>query len=472
MYKPDESFKQTIDQWIEANQEDFVKDLAKLVAIPSISVENDGPWPFGEECKNVLDKATEIARGYGFTVVNHEYHCGSCVVPGTGEHPKRIGMFAHLDVVPLGDGWQYPPLGCTLKDGYLIGRGVGDNKGPAICALYALRFLKEHKIELKNDVMIYFGLSEETGMKDIEYFCKTQQIPDLCLVTDTNFPICYGEKGLLRAELNFQTEGNLVDFHAGSVVNVIPSKAEVLLSGVSLEEVKSQLGEQAALTVEADGPNVRITAAGVSRHAAFPEGAVNAVQVLAAALSGTTLLHGSCADAVKGLAELTSDFYGEGADIAFEDEASGKLTAVGSVVRMEEGNLKVLFDVRYSVTADGEEVSRRFGACSEKKGFSFKVTELSRPAYQPIDRPYIPLLCDICDDVLGKHYEPYTMGGGTYSRKLPVAVGFGPGVPDAVNPFESGHGQGHQPDECVPLQMLLNGLKTYIIALIELDKMM
>ena len=90
MYKPDEAFKQSIDQWIEANQYDFVKDLAKLVAIPSISVENDGPWPFGEECKNVLDKAAEIAGEYGFTVVNHEYHCGSCVVPGTGEHPKRI----------------------------------------------------------------------------------------------------------------------------------------------------------------------------------------------------------------------------------------------------------------------------------------------------------------------------------------------------------------------------------------------
>ena len=172
MYKSDEALKQSIDQWIEANQNDFVKDLAKLVAIPSISVENDGPWPFGEECKNVLDKAAEIAGEYGFTVVNHEYHCGSCVVPGTGEHPKRIGMFAHLDVVPLGDGWQYPPLGCTLKDGFLIGRGVGDNKGPAICALYALRFLKEHKIELKNDVMIYFGLSEETGMKDIEYSAR------------------------------------------------------------------------------------------------------------------------------------------------------------------------------------------------------------------------------------------------------------------------------------------------------------
>ena len=83
MYKSDEALKQSIDQWIEANQNDFVKDLAKLVAIPSISVENDGPWPFGEECKNVLDKAAEIAGEYGFTVVNHEYHCGSCVVPAS-----------------------------------------------------------------------------------------------------------------------------------------------------------------------------------------------------------------------------------------------------------------------------------------------------------------------------------------------------------------------------------------------------
>ena len=36
MYKPDEALKQSIDQWIEANQNDFVRDLAKLVAIPSI----------------------------------------------------------------------------------------------------------------------------------------------------------------------------------------------------------------------------------------------------------------------------------------------------------------------------------------------------------------------------------------------------------------------------------------------------
>ena len=64
------------------------------------------------------------------------------------------------------------------------------------------------------------------------------------------------------------------------------------------------------------------------------------------------------------------------------------------------------------------------------------------------------------------------MGGGTYARHLPCAVGFGPGVPDADNPFEEGHGQGHQPDECIAVDVLLKGIKTYIIAILELDNML
>ena len=164
MFKPDSSLMQEIDQWIEKNKEAFVKDLDRLVAVPSISVHGDDTYPYGKECGRVLDEMTALAAGYGFHVKNHEYHCGSLLVKGTGDSPRRIGIYAHLDVVPLGEGWHNPPLKCTQKDGFLIGRGVGDNKGPGICALYALRYLKEHGIELKNDVLVYYGLSEETGI--------------------------------------------------------------------------------------------------------------------------------------------------------------------------------------------------------------------------------------------------------------------------------------------------------------------
>ena len=472
MFKPDSSFMQEIDQWIEKNSQAFVKDLDRLVAIPSISVQGDEKYPFGKNCGDVLDEAVSLAAGYGFHVENHEYYCGSLLVKGTAKEPKRIGMYAHLDVVPLGEGWHNPPLKCTLKDGFLIGRGVGDNKGPGICALYALRYLKEHGIALKNDVLLYFGLSEETGMQDIEYFCRTQQVPDFNLVVDTNFPVCYGEKGLMRADIEREMDGNLVSFHGGSVVNVIPPKAEAVISGVSLEAAREKLGDIEGISVDRDGESVKVTALGISRHAAFPEGSVNAIQELSKALAGSGLLTGSAAHGVKAVAAMTSDYYGESCGIPFEDKESGRLTCVGSVIHAQDGVMKVSFDTRYPVTVDGDEVVDGFKKRAESLGFAVSVGELSAPAYVPLDNPYIPVLSEICDCVQGKHYEPYTMGGGTYSRHLPCAIGFGPGVPDAPNPFENGHGQGHQPDECVPFDMLLKGLKTYIISLLELDCML
>lgn len=472
MFKPDSSLMQEIDQWIEKNKEAFVKDLDRLVAVPSISVHGDDTYPYGKECGRVLDEMTALAAGYGFQVKNHEYHCGSLLVKGTGDSPRRIGIYAHLDVVPLGEGWHNPPLKCTQKDGFLIGRGVGDNKGPGICALYALRYLKEHGIELKNDVLVYYGLSEETGMQDIEYFCRTQQVPDFNLVADTNFPVCYGEKGLMRADIDREIEGNLVSFHGGSVVNVIPPKAEAVISGVSLEAAREKLGDIEGISVDRDGESVKVTALGISRHAAFPEGSVNAIQELSKALAGSGLLTGSAAHGVKAVAAMTSDYYGESCGIPFEDKESGRLTCVGSVIHAQDGVMKVSFDTRYPVTVDGDEVVDGFKKRAESLGFAVSVGELSAPAYVPLDNPYIPVLSEICDCVQGKHYEPYTMGGGTYSRHLPCAIGFGPGVPDAPNPFENGHGQGHQPDECVPFDMLLKGLKTYIISLLELDCML
>ena len=115
MFKPDSSLMQEIDQWIEKNKEAFVKDLDRLVAVPSISVHGDDTYPYGKECGRVLDEMTALAAGYGFQVKNHEYHCGSLLVKGTGDCPRRIGIYAHLDVVPLGEGWHNPPLTMYAK---------------------------------------------------------------------------------------------------------------------------------------------------------------------------------------------------------------------------------------------------------------------------------------------------------------------------------------------------------------------
>lgn len=469
MFKPNNGLVQDIDRWIESNKERFVEDLDRLVRIPSISEQGNSMYPFGKNCANVLDEMKSLAEKYGFNVDNHEYYCGSLLVRGSGQFSRRIGLFAHLDVVPFGEGWHYEPLRCTLHDGILIGRGVGDNKGPGICVLYALRYLKEHDINLKNDILVYYGLSEETGMDDIKYFCKTQHVPDLNLVVDTNFPVCYGEKGLMRADIEQDYTGNLIYFHAGSVVNVIPDKAEAVIRGVNYKEAKEKIGDIQEICVDEEGESVKVTAIGISRHAAFPEGSTNALHILAKALTKSRLLNGSASKLMEGVATMTSDYNGYCCEIPFEDKESGKLTCVGSVACASNGRIKVSFDARYPVTVDEKQVVNGFKHCAESFGFKVTIKELSEPAYVSLDKPYISTLCEICDYVQGKHYEPYTMGGGTYARHLPSAIGFGPGIPDAPNPFETGHGQAHQPDECVPLDVLLKGVKTYILSLLELD---
>lgn len=61
------------------------------------------------------------------------------------------------------------------------------------------------------------------------------------------------------------------------------------------------------------------------------------------------------------------------------------------------------------------------------------------------------------------------MSGGTYARKLPNAVGYGPGLSYQKKPCPEGHGRGHQPDECVCIDNLIHAVEIYIRALIMLD---
>lgn len=65
MFKPNSSLMCEIDDWIKKNSEEFVRDLDRLVAIPSISVKGDEKYPFGKCCGDVLNEVTVLASKYG-----------------------------------------------------------------------------------------------------------------------------------------------------------------------------------------------------------------------------------------------------------------------------------------------------------------------------------------------------------------------------------------------------------------------
>ena len=78
----------------------------------------------------------------GLATRNCENHIGYAELAGA-DAEKYLATICHVDVVPEGNGWTEDPFKMEIRDGWMIGRGVADDKGPMVATLYALKFLKE-----------------------------------------------------------------------------------------------------------------------------------------------------------------------------------------------------------------------------------------------------------------------------------------------------------------------------------------
>ena len=138
----DEQLKQQVDQYVEEVWEDVVEDIRSLVKIESVEdLEAAEPGkPFGPKANEALVTAEGIASRLGLEVTDLDGYIGFGDVPGKSN--TYIATIAHTDIVPLGLGWTFPALDVTRKDGYLIGRGVLDDKGPFVLSLYAANFFR------------------------------------------------------------------------------------------------------------------------------------------------------------------------------------------------------------------------------------------------------------------------------------------------------------------------------------------
>ena len=124
-----------LSAWLQDREQQMIEEIGALVGIESVA---DGRHV--EECGKVMDQMTEFARRDGMEAVRHGDHC-MCIT--MGDAGTEIGVWSHLDVVPAKGEWVYTPFSLQVKEGFLIGRGVQDNKGPAVAAYYAMRWCKE-----------------------------------------------------------------------------------------------------------------------------------------------------------------------------------------------------------------------------------------------------------------------------------------------------------------------------------------
>ncbi len=182
---------------------------------------------FGKGPKAALDKALEIAAELGLDTHNAEGYIGWAQTGPIADGQKYLATITHTDVVPEGNGWDADPYTVRVRDGWLLGRGVADDKGPSILCLYALKYLKDNGVPLKYPVRALLGANEETNMHDVDYFAAHFEQPAFCFTPDAEFPVCNGEKGGFGGELVSPVleNGVIVDFVGGVAHNAVPDRA-------------------------------------------------------------------------------------------------------------------------------------------------------------------------------------------------------------------------------------------------------
>ena len=95
-------------EYIISHRDEMIKDLEKMIKIPSkLEGYDDKEYPFGKNIDDALNEFLKIAENLGFRTKNIDKYCGYVEF---GEGEELVGIIGHLDVVPEGEGWTYPPL--------------------------------------------------------------------------------------------------------------------------------------------------------------------------------------------------------------------------------------------------------------------------------------------------------------------------------------------------------------------------
>ncbi len=463
-----DAMRAEIRAFIEANQDRLFRDIARLVEIDSVEAAPAPGAPYGEKSKQALALGLEIARELGLETVNCEDRIGYAAV-GDPAGEKYLATITHVDVVPAGTGWKADPFKMREKDGWIIGRGVLDDKGPSVLCLYALKYLKESGLPLRYPVRALLGANEETGMADVEYYLANYPAPLFCFSPDANFPLCNGEKGIYHGRMISRLPlGRIADIRGGVAANAVPGLAE---AWVRAEQAPAPAAD---VEVREEKGLWHLTAHGVGGHASQPEGTKNAIGVLVNYLLDRGLADENEARFLRLVSLLNEDSAGEavGAAATVDPEQNrgrfGPLTLVGGVIGVENGRMFQTLDSRYPTGTSGAKIA---AAVQDAAGDAAEVTvdHDTEPFYISADSPAVQACLEAYRLVTGEAAEPYTIGGGTYARHFPNAVSFGPEHPE--RPQAAFAGPIHGAEEAACKAWFLEALEIYILALAALEQL-
>lgn len=194
-----------IKQRVGAAQEDIVKFMREIVAIPSMM----------GDIKNVGTRIGEEMKRLKFDEVRFD-KMGN-VIGRIGNGKKVFVYDSHIDTVGIGDEsqWQWDPFKGKLENGIFYARGAGDEKQSTPGMIYGLAIARDLGL-LDGYTAYYFGNMEEDcdGIAPNTFVEVDPKIrPDWVVVGEpTEMNVYRGHKG--RVELKVVTKGRSI--HAAS----------------------------------------------------------------------------------------------------------------------------------------------------------------------------------------------------------------------------------------------------------------
>jgi putative selenium metabolism hydrolase len=174
-----------------------VEFAAEIIRMPSL------PGEEGAVALRVVDEMRALGFDQAWTD-----RAGNAIgrIAGRGGAPGVL-LSSHMDVVDTGgpEGWEHPPYGGVVAEGFLHGRGAMDLKGPLALQLYAAaRFVDARPA---GDLLCVFSVHEEKGGWGMMHFMETSGIrPGAVILGEaTGLDLCTGHRG--HAELAVEIHG-------------------------------------------------------------------------------------------------------------------------------------------------------------------------------------------------------------------------------------------------------------------------
>ncbi|MCH5461799.1 Sapep family Mn(2+)-dependent dipeptidase [Lactobacillus sp. LC28-10] len=430
------------------HQKAAIEALKRLVKHPSSTTDPAPGAPFGQPIRDALDEMMTICDELGFkTYTDPEGHYGYAEV---GEGMDIFGILGHVDVVPAGDiaDWSYDPFDLTVENGVMYGRGVQDDKGPSVAALYAVKALMDAGVTFKERIRFIFGTDEETLWRGIAVYQKNEEPITHGIAPDSEFPVTYAEKGLQQSY--FVGPGSTeFSLKMQNAFNAVPAKAKY--NGPKLEAVKPAL-DAFGFGYETDDEGITVT--GKSVHAMLAPEGTNAVLRLAMALDkvfpdGPLGLIGRCFKEDATGANLVGDVA---------DSASGHLTVNISNIEVSPEETRMQVDMRIPVTVDHDELIEKMTQKIDGYGYRYEDFDYLAPLYVPKDSELVEKLMTVYREVTGDTTEPQVSGGATYARTMNQCVAFGAMLPDVTDYM-------HQVDEQWELEKMFTAMDIYAAAI-------